>query len=149
MNGWIKYFADGTKEIGIDKDVKTRKVSWSKGRLNNIKEVQIQHNSTGQWALISGPGEFWQSDTYEVAVLQSGNGQITNRTIYRKFQDGDSYMRCIEVDGCLHIVIGDYICNGEGTFFDIKSEWIGRWLELDIEIGNNVTCSIVDKPGGV
>lgn len=131
MNGWVKLFADGTREIGNDIDVKNKKASWRGGRLNNMSGAYVEHNGFCMGILV--PGEFWQSEDYEVDFFESVPRLITRR-IQKKIRLGDRF----------------YITNNIGQFFlvpeyhlpachseielQINDNDIGKWITLEMNI---------------
>lgn len=124
-NGWVKYFANGKKELGYDQLVKERKASWSKGRLDNMIAVELHHNGTT--IAIEGTGQFWQSDTMETDLF-SLNTQFVKRTLSKKIHERDT---------------GFTINNGTVKFFALRAlednifftreEDIGKTFVLQIE----------------
>ena len=68
MGMWLKIFTDGQPEYGTDEDIAKGKASWSRGRLDNIREVRIAN----QYMLCSlaVPKTSWhQFDRYLTAVM--------------------------------------------------------------------------------
>jgi hypothetical protein len=128
MNGWVKHFADGSKEEGFDHLVKARKASWSKGRLTDIVKVTMVHGYMEM--SLTGTGEFWQSDTFEARVLVN-EGQIVERTLYKRLHSQDRFImwkRGIQTEMPLEINIQPDLntlgMSFRGTFHDE----IGKWL---------------------
>ena len=147
-NGWVKHFIDGTIEHGSDLLVEQGKASWSRGRLEGIDRVEIWHQ--GRFIAIQGPGEYWQSDTFEVGVLES-DSQLVSRTIYRKFYPENTHMRFEEVLGSRFISVGfPELADGDGHVMKVSHQWCGLWLKLDMSVENlGTSCDVVMKPGGM
>lgn len=67
MAAWIKRFVDSTEEYGSDRDIEEGKASWSKGRLEGIKECVL--SAFGHEVIVSIPDTEWhQFDRMEVPV---------------------------------------------------------------------------------
>lgn len=70
MGAWVKLFSDGTQEIGTDDDVNSGIASWSKGRLTDIREVQLTNIVT--LASLSVPDTNWyQFDRYTFDIIEN------------------------------------------------------------------------------
>lgn len=57
MGMWIKHFIDGTSELGTDNDIKNKEASWTKGRLKDIKSVELSNKIV--LANLSVPDSEW------------------------------------------------------------------------------------------
>jgi len=81
MGAWLKIFKDGTKENGSDEKITKGKASWSRGQLDNIKEVKLFNIK--QEASLSIPNTSWhQFDRYQVAVTTGKQkSEITHRVV--------------------------------------------------------------------
>jgi hypothetical protein len=125
MNGWIKHFADGSKEVGTDQAVYAKKASWSKGRLADMIGAEVVHGNKRIAILV--PGEFWQSDDYDVSFLQSTPSLVKRRLQY-KIQK--SLGLKVEWQDDSVVVL---LCPG----FYATEEQVGQWvtIELDIKTG--------------
>lgn len=68
MHGvWTKLFDDGSSETGTDFQITTGKASWTRGRLEGIKEVQLANEVL--LASLSVPNSSWnQFDHFIVKV---------------------------------------------------------------------------------
>lgn len=133
MYGWIKHFADGTEVIGTDHDVQKKKTSWSKGRLTGMIGVEVIHGNKRM--AIFTPGEFWQSDDYDVNLLDSTPILVTRRLQY-KIQGMDGLCEKQQPDNVV-------FCKGDSNF-DIGR--VGKWLtlELDIKTGK-ISCNVKEN----
>lgn len=133
MNGWTKFFTDGSIEIGTDQDVKDKKSSWSKGRLTNMSGCQINHDD----ATISlvGNGEFWQSDDFEVNFLESIPTCVTRR-LQKKIDSTDKSIIVYKATNSkkLKVIFKDTL---EPFAIDLSSK-TGQWLIVEL---------LLDKPG--
>lgn len=122
MHGWVKHFADGTKEIGSDRAVRLKRASWSRGRLNDMVGAEIIHGSK-RLAILT-PGEFWQSDDYDVNIFEPTPSLAIRRLQY-KIQRGDSLRaEWLEDSLVLRPGIG---------FFALEKD-IGRWMTLELNV---------------
>ena len=87
MYGWIKLFADGTKEVGTDYDVSRKKASWSRGRLEGMVGAEIIHGNKS--IAIYAPGVFWQSDDYEITVHPNSKPELKVRRLQKQIEKMD------------------------------------------------------------
>lgn len=87
-NGWVKYFADGTKEEGYDYLVQAKKASWSKGRLDGIIAVSLTHDGTT--VMVRATGTWWQEDVFEAVVGENG-GKIVERRLFKDIVENDKF----------------------------------------------------------
>lgn len=137
MNGWIKRFFHGTIEIGKDEDVRHKKASWSKGRLQGIKSVELHHK--GIQLTIEGAGEYWQSDDYEVDFGMNIPILIARR-IQKKVQPEDRFVCIFSDDRSLYVrfLSANRLNGSRKPIFPIDSNNIGKWitLEYNLETGN-------------
>jgi len=90
MRGWIKYFADGAQERGLDRDVRLKKASWRNSRQTDIIKVESHHDKYMICILASG-GEYWQSDNY-ISSLFSPDTKVTIRRIQRKTEQQENFI---------------------------------------------------------
>ncbi len=123
--GWVKHFADGTKEFGSDQAVRMKRASWSQGRLTGMIGAEVIHGN--KRIAIFTPGEFWQSDDYDVRIFESTPSLAIRRLQY-KIQPEDS-LRAEWLENSLVL--------RPGIGFYALPEKVGKWmtLELNIETG--------------
>lgn len=57
MGAWVKFFEDGSHELGTDDQVNSGEASWSKGRLDSIKEVHLTNKVV--LASLNVPDTIW------------------------------------------------------------------------------------------
>jgi hypothetical protein len=134
MNGWVKFFTDGTTEQGFDDLVKTKQASWSKGRLEDITQVLIVHDETH--ITLRGVGKFWQTDTLEARLLVD-EGIIVQRTIYKKIQETDLFLT---IHNSLPQLLDIKIDNKESpNCIRIFPRWIGKWVIAEIDVATGMT----------
>jgi len=148
MRGWVKHFVDGTHELGLDHQVEARLASWSRGRLEGISHVEICHDD--QTIVLAGPGEYWQSDTFETNFLDN-NSKLVRRTLYRKFGNLDTYM-CSDGHRQYKIItVGGFEIKHQpcSHLQYVNPRWTGKWLKLEMVIGEQPVFDVVDRPGGM
>lgn len=134
MNGWVKHFADGTKEIGTDRDVQMKKASWSHGRLTGMTAAEIIHENKKLSIML--PGDYWQSDDYDVSIFTSKPELIVRRLQFQIFE-GLAWSFW-ENENELGIRRGAYTL----SYGSIVGKWIT--LELDVRTGK-MTRSIQEN----
>lgn len=122
MYGWIKHFADGTKEVGTDEDVGMKRASWSRGRLTSMVGAEVIHGNV-RMAILS-PGEFWQSDDYDVDVFEPTPSLVVRR-LQKKIERGDG-LRRVQDDNSIVLSLDDTYVPSE--------EIIGKWLTLEYNL---------------
>lgn len=133
MYGWIKLFADGTKEIGIDTDVKAKRATWQGGRLHNMIGAEIYHGTKHLAILV--PGTFWQSEDYEVSFLDS-TPQLLTRRIQKRIEPKDTFFIMHNKD---EIILGP----DNGLPILVDKDDIGKWITLELDISSSIVrCSI-------
>lgn len=146
MNGWIKVFKDGSEEKGLDSAVERGEASWSRGRLDDMEEViLIQDNKV---LSIVGPGEFWQSDDYEVSFFETKAKKVKRR-IQKKITKKDEVMHTTFFhEG--KVVVFTPLSEKYNYTADEKTKLdeslIGKWftIEVDLEQGG-ITSSFEDN----
>ena len=141
-NGWVKHFLDGKAEYGYDHLIKANQASWSRGRLTGMCAVEIVHNDkiiTG----IHGPGEYHQSDDYEVSMI-SDRYRLLKRRIQKLISSTDLF---IHADKDHVRFYGISIVNLEGpSIARVQKDMIGQWLTVEYDcIQKNIHISLKDK----
>lgn len=132
MNYWVKKFISD-KEIGTDKDIKLKKASWSNGRLDNMVGAELHHNS--QHLYISGIGNYWQSDTYEVLMYNS-TPKLVSRRIEKQITNQDLYFKYIIGPNKLEMTFNT-VLNIAGKLVKIESDWINKWLVAEMDVNTH------------
>ena len=128
MNGWMKFYSDGTHYSGEDSLVHTGKASWRKSSLRNIIRVFVAHN--GFTLIINGPGEYWQSDTCR--SIYPGGTQLLTRRIQRQIESTDKFFQVNQNYGKLEV---SFNCQElVGKLCPIAPEQIGQWLTLEYNV---------------
>lgn len=129
MYGWVKTFADGSKEIGTDRDVQRRKASWSRGRLTHMIGAEVHHGN--KVLSIHGPGEYWQSDDYDISTTSMRPVLAVRRLSYQ--------LTCGDVlyfgEGENHLVVGiETARKAPNRLFTVDEEMAGKWLTLEYDV---------------
>ena len=130
MGYWVKKFADGGSMTGTDRDVSLGIASWSKSDLDGMVGVELEHN--GFILSISGAGEYWQSDTYEVLFPDSRSALIKRR-IEKKIDASDAWARISKKYRFVSLDVGGWVDSGMEVLA-LPPEWQGRWLVLELDI---------------
>jgi len=137
-NGWIKYFFDGPSERGLDDDVVAGKASWSRGRLGEMNGAELSHE--GRSIFLSGSGEFWQSDLFEVSSASPAKTLVARR-LQKKISGEDRYA-CFLNSGPIHSVLITGEPSSEDAIWSNSprslSGEVGQWfvVELDVRSGS-------------
>jgi hypothetical protein len=122
MHGWVKYFADGTKEVGTDEDVHMKRASWSRGRLTSMVGAEVIHGNV-RMAILS-PGRFWQSDDYDVDLFESTPSLVIRR-LQRQIQRGDILYARANKETLVFSTEGSLVA---------PDTHIGKWLTLEYNV---------------
>jgi len=140
MDGWIKYFEDGTYESGSDKDVFEGTASWTKGQLHDIQSVAAHHGN--RHICITGSGQFWQSNDYEIEVFGKSPKVITRR-IQRKLTAGDFAIAFYRTEHSLMLRVVDVNDSNSLVYADsnigVRAGEIGSWLTLEYHAETGTT----------
>lgn len=133
MGRWVKQYLDGTNYTGTDEAVVRGEASWRRSRNTGIASVSLYHN--GAEMKIDGPGEFWQSDTYEAMFPDPGPSRIIKRRIMRMLQPSDMYFTYTICRNGVHVNFDKK--TREGRLQLIPQREYGKWfvLELDTRSG--------------
>jgi len=138
MYGWIKHFTDGTKEVGTDDNIRQKKASWTKGRLQNMLGAEV-HAGNVQ-LVIMGAGEYWQSNDYDVDVFQKVPTMVIRR-LQHKIIDGVKYgvwrigIHIISVAPLHYMTECDLV---PIEIIDMNSsESTDKWITLEYDIQSN------------
>lgn len=134
MSGWIKYFSDDTTEIGLDSAIKANIVSWSKGQLNNIREVKLLAGTHS--CLLSVPNTKWhQFDRFIISVTEGIHKPIrTHQVIQALIEDihldkniacsrGAKYSRWVAI-------VDDSELKEDTFLKKVNKSLIGKWITL-------------------
>jgi len=133
MGQWTKHFANSTTYVGEDTAISRGQASWRRSQNLDMVQVDLEHN--GILLSIIGPGQYWQSDSYETMVSGSVPS-LTTRRIERYIEPGekDLYYRATSTQGI--VSFNTYL---EGSkYIPILPPWEKKWfvLEHDIQTGN-------------
>ena len=128
-NGWIKYFSDGSKVVGLDRDVAAKKASWRKSRHTGMIGASIFCNDF-EIKVVSG-NEIWQSDLYE-SSFPGYNTICKKRYLQTLITDKDHYVRLSEdaYSFCVNV-----LSKASGHLIVVPQEWHNKWLVVEYDIG--------------
>lgn len=135
MDGWIKYFADGTILQGCDEDVARRLASWSKSRLDGLVRVDLRWR--GKTISIRGTGEFWQADVFETSLWNTESKMVV-RILKKKLHAEDTHMY---IDTSERGMICSFQSGtplyqmGDAKLERLGSGLIDRWFVMELEDG--------------
>lgn len=139
MNGWIKYFIDGTKEIGSDRRVNSKKASWSRGRLEDVIQADLKYGRNT--ISIRGLGKYHQADTY-VLYAQSGRQELVMRHLQRQIKKDDHFLCLIPQPDSLTIqVYSDFPLKetDKTKIQELSLQDVGKWLTLTLDLSEKET----------
>lgn len=140
MNGWIKYFRDGSVEYGRDVDVDKGVASWSNGRLTGLESVT---STLGDKHLcISGAGEYWQSDDFEVEILdETTEPEMVVRRIQKLIKPGDLKIGLYQSENSFMIKVFTHVDVDASEYsdksFEILPRNIDQWIVLEYDISSD------------
>ena len=129
MGKWTKYFTEGTSYVGEDEAVARGEASCTRSMNVGVVGVDLEHG--GVMMSIRGPGEYWQSDTYE-SGFPFGNTRLVARRIQRRVQVGDQYYG-YNADHKNTIVWFDKRATG-CSYRLIGREQIDKWFTLELNV---------------
>lgn len=128
--GWTKFFGDGQQIHEPE--------SWSRTSLVDLIGVRLVHDNIT--LEIKGPGEYWQSDSYETEVIVDGSSQsvLTHRRI-EKYIDGHSTIKFSDQKNLsFDFTAPDF--NGL-----VAEEYIFHWLVLEVNVRTNIAIYYFSK----
>jgi hypothetical protein len=132
-SGWSKCLSNGELINGEDRLVDSGQASWSRTS-QDIHSVSLFHDSL--FALLSGQGDFWQSDDFILQVGKDGKGHRVTRRIQRRINNTDSCFLVIKKDTSLCIYLFPQQVD-EGI--QVTSDMINKWLTIEIDTIDNST----------
>lgn len=127
-SGWVKFFADGTREDGFDHLVDNRQASWSRGRLTGMVRTEVVHNGIVVLS-INGLGNFWQSDDFEISMITNKSKRCIRRI---QFEIGSHTGMIINSD-----LPGLHASVRYDRFAKPAPGIQGKWLTLEYNCLNN------------
>jgi hypothetical protein len=135
MGYWLKQFVDGTVMHGTDEAVQRGTASWSRSRLHGMVGAKLVSN--GAQLEISGPGEYWQSETY-VAQLLGMRSKLLQRRIERRIEPTDKFFECKHKPGRMSINFNPSNLQ-HAHLIEVRPEWRGGWLILEYDVAKKKT----------
>lgn len=128
--GWTKFF--GNQQPLHEPE------SWSRTSLANMSGVQLVHND--KLLAILGPGDYWQSDSFETEIVLAGCPpvRLTHRRI-EKLIDKPMAAKFIEDNYGVTFDFRDkeLIGNGVTALYLPKPEDMPFWLVLELDTLTN------------
>ena len=146
-DGWLKTFTDNSFEEGWDFLIDSRRASWSRGKLTNLRAVSLCNNNTvcSIWA---GQFEnnFWQSDDWEVALFTSA-GYRTTRRIQKQIGKLDNYLLLEQSESSITLRFAETIfpVDEKLCVLEIRSEHEKQWLVMEVDIKTNTVVWYINK----
>lgn len=131
MGYWLKLFKGGETIRGTDNDVSARVVSWSKSKSDDMMGAVISHNDL--CAFISGPGEYWQSDTIET-IFPSNKSYIIKRRIEKLIASTDKTYSVLCTHNYLAIQFGAMCSSQVDEVVSINDQDTGKWLVAEFDV---------------
>jgi len=133
MYGWVKWFADGSKEVGTDTAVKMKQATWQGGRLSEMVGVELMHGEKHMGIFM--PGIFWQSEDYEVAFMDSVP-ELKVRRIQKKIEPGDKFF--------IRQSRNELTLRSNGVAMMMLEERdIGKWITIELDVpSGQLRCTI-------
>ena len=138
MNGWVKLFADGTKELGTDEDVKRKLASWSRGKLINMIGSEIYQDNIKM--AIEGLGPYWQSDDYDVSFMESTPSMVIRR-LQKQITKDDAFWMCnvgLKTFKYIFLSLQEQQIYA-GNTDPVPKEWVGKWFTVTLDLKQR-TC---------
>jgi hypothetical protein len=130
MCAWIKFFSDGTTEVATEASLSSGKSSWTKGRLENIKEVQLITKTIV--ASLSVSNTNWYQFNRHIALMQEG--KVSSPSLFSVVQAEikedhiNKYIVSKNIGNCFfYTILNDHFCK---DFVKISNEDIGKWITL-------------------
>lgn len=144
---WIKIFNDETKEQGSDYEIQTGKSSWSKGRLDGIKEVYL-FDGLVMASLAVTDTDWYQFDRYITTVAVGKNKPTkVHRVVQAQIKEhhvGNYFICKISKDNTLWACISE-----DGSCYELKKkiikEDIGRWVSVVLRRHKQPFATLSDK----
>lgn len=131
MYGWIKHFADNTREVGTDNDVQRGRASWSKGRLEDMIDAEVFYGE--KIISIISPGKFWQSDDYEVP-LHGTEPKLVVRRLQRQLKEGETFAISIDHNSILAAGPVNLRQTWHCSVLVVTESMDGKWLTLEYNL---------------
>jgi len=146
MGIWIKFFEDRTRERGSDKDISNGQASWSKGKLDNIRCVQLFEKNL--CCALTVPNTEWhQYDRYmasmgavDCTIKQSFRSARVIQAKITPEHVGKS-ISCVSSTG---VFLAELTCDAKDATL-IKEENVGLWITLYILANGQAGMKFCEK----
>lgn len=133
MNGWIKFFADGSQVKGLDMDIMAGTASWSKSRFEGLEKVELRCGK--RKAVLECPGERnWHQ--FDRMIVPVGIGKHIPLRSHRVVQ---AQINPVDINKHLNIypcnywscvaVLGEQD-NAAKQVVVINEETVGKWVTV-------------------
>jgi hypothetical protein len=130
MNGWTKFYGDGTALVGSDEAVALGNASWSKSQSFDMVGAALDHKKHS--IAIYGAGEYWQADRY-IASLAGGPPELMARMLGRCIDTADTHFRIVTTHKSLAVVFNDAFTQ-QGRWVRIQPHDRGKWLFVQLDV---------------
>ena len=150
MHGsWIKFFVDDTKEIGHDLDIENGQASWSKGCLDEIKQVNLSFGMRSTHLVVPNT-EWFQFDRF--ICLLSPEGTHTPTRIARAVQakiTSEHLGKCLshskDSGHLFWVEVGEHEGKEDMSCIMISKRHVNRWLTIVIPYNDYPYMSFAPK----
>jgi len=145
MGAWVKYFQNGSSEIGSDLNIQAEKASWSNGKLKDIYKVQLSEGVRSVILKVCDT-EWYQFDRF-ISFLENTNEikpTRSARVIQAKVQKShkDQYVTYSNQSACEWVIVQDDI---EENGILIKQEHINQWITVVLFANGKIDICFSDK----
>jgi hypothetical protein len=135
MGAWVKLFVDGSKEHGSDQEIAKGNASWSRGRLDGIREVRLFGKT--QVCSLSVPNTLWHQFDRFIVVVSEGTPQPikTHQVAQAEIKDIHVGLSLVGSNngGCYFwTMVQDIRQSNKNSFLCklIEEEDVGKWLTV-------------------
>lgn len=143
IGSWIKSFVDGSIETGSDRDIEEKKASWSKGRLDCIKEVLLIDGFLS-CSLSLKNTSWYQFDRFIVPLEVGTNRPLrTHRVIQAEIKEHHVGKYLTIQQPCCSFFCFSLI--DTPTDFKIEQKHIGKWISIILKLRHGPSLKILDK----
>ena len=130
MNGWIKYYSDGSRYIG---DRNSKNTTWRNSRNIGIVKVSLIHNNLIGSIVSTGSG-WWQADQYSITV--GSNRSLLEKTYIQKRVEPWNNTISISMDG-MRSWIATFEDTTGSVVIPLSKEHRDTYFTIEIDIINN------------
>lgn len=147
-NGWTKFFADGTKLQGLDRDIPSGRCSWSRSRLNGMTGCQLKHD--GFTIELRGIGKYHQSDDMEVTMElnQTVKPRWATRRIQKWLAPSDKYLIVRQPTRHHYVVEATWELPSKVDWIHIETvdeTYRGGWITVELNVDTMVPTWMIKE----